>query len=89
MVKKVPDKFYASDFVSECVKMIVGISKPYDEIRVVFDQYLPGSLKETTWDKRTKKTTTIQYHVNDNTEIKNVKTFLSHIETKAELTKYL
>ncbi|XP_033114878.1 uncharacterized protein LOC117115272 [Anneissia japonica] len=86
MVKKVSDKFNASDFASECINMIVGMSKPYDEI---CDQYLPGSLKEITRDKRTKKTTTIQYHVNDNTEIKNIKTFLSHIETKAELTKYL
>ena len=33
--------------------------------------------------------TPIRYYVNDDTDIKNLKTFLSHIETKAELTKYL
>jgi len=61
----------------------------YDELRVVFDQYISGSLKETTGDKRNLKVTQIQYHVNDDTDIKNLKTFLSHIETTAELTKYL
>jgi len=54
-----------------------------------FDQYIPGSLKETIHDKRILKVTPIQYHVNDDTDIKNLKSFLSHIETKAELTKYL
>jgi len=61
----------------------------YDELRVGFDQYIPGSLKETKYDKRNLKVTPTQYHVNDDTDIKNLKTFLSHIETKVEFTKYL
>ena len=40
-------------------------------------------------DKRTLKTTAIHYHVNDDTEIKNIKKFLTHINTQAELLKYL
>ena len=57
----------------------------YDEFRVIFDQYLPGSLKEAKHDKRTIKNTLI-HHQHDNNEIKNIKKFQSHIGTKAELT---
>ena len=58
-------------------------------MKYVWYLYLPGSLKETTREKRTKTSTPIHYHVNDNTDIKNVKAFLAHIETKSELTEYL
>ena len=71
------------------VQIIGGMSASYDEIRIVFDQYLPGMLKQTTRVRRTMKTTSIHYHVNDDTEIKSVKAFLAHINTKAELTAYL
>lgn len=89
MVPKTPNMTNAVHFAEKFVSMVAELSFSYDEIRVVFDQYLPGSLKETTRDKRTIKTQGIHYHVNDNTEIKNIKNFLSHICTKAELTKYL
>lgn len=90
MVTKTPDMSNAMHFAMKFVEIVAGISKPtYDEIRVVFDQYIPGSLKETTRDKRTCKTPPIHYHVHDGTDIKNIKAFLSHIKTKAELTKYL
>lgn len=89
MVTKTCEKFTASDFASKFVDIVEDMGEPYDEMRVVFDQYLPGSLKETTRNKRTKKTTSIHYHVNDSTDIKNIKMFLSHIQTKAELTKYI
>ncbi|KAJ8046467.1 hypothetical protein HOLleu_05142 [Holothuria leucospilota] len=69
--------------------LIIDAMSTYDEVRIVFDQYLRGSLKETTRDKRTKKSTSIHDHVNDSTEIRNVKSFLAHIKTKAELTEYL
>ena len=65
------------------------VAGAYYELQVVFDQCIPGSLKETTRDKRNLKVTPIRYHVNDDTDIKNLKAFLSHIETKAELTKCL
>ncbi|KAJ8049223.1 hypothetical protein HOLleu_01865 [Holothuria leucospilota] len=90
MVTKSPnEKFRASDFATKFLDIIINLSSPYDEVRIVFDQYLLGSLKETTRDKRTKKSTSIHYHVNNSTEIRNVKSFLAHIKTKAELTEYL
>jgi len=90
-VKKPDDhdgKFTASDFASQILDTIIEWSDPYGAVCVVFDQYLPWSLKERTREKRT-KTSTYHYHVNANTDIKNMKTLLSHIETKAELTEYL
>ena len=89
MITKTNEKFTVSDFARKFVDIIDDMGAPYDEMRVVFDHYLPGSLKETTRDKRTKKMTSVHYHVNDHTEIKNMMVFLSHIQTKAELTKYL
>ena len=89
MVSKTPDMSTAMHYARKFVDIVAGLSASYDEIRIVFDQYLSGSLKETTRDKRTSKTAPIHYHVNDDTEIKNMKTFLSHISTKSELTKYL
>ncbi|KAJ8034055.1 hypothetical protein HOLleu_24474 [Holothuria leucospilota] len=90
MVTKSPnEKFRASDFATKFLDIIINLSSPYDEVRIVFDQYLLGSLKETTRDNRTKKSTSIHYHVNNSTEIRNVKSFLAHIKTKAELTEYL
>ncbi|KAG1662216.1 hypothetical protein GQR58_021026 [Nymphon striatum] len=67
----------------------MGMSASYDELRIVFDQYIPGTLKETTREKRSLKLAHIHYHVNDDTEIKSIKSFLAHIDTKAELTTYL
>ena len=89
MVTKTCEKFTALNFANKFVEMVEDMGAQYDEIRVVFDQYRPGSLKQTTRDKRTKKTAAIHYHVNDSTDIKNIRMFLSHIQTKAELTKYL
>ena len=87
MVPKNPEMSNALHFTNSFVDIVADMSDPYEEVRIVFDQYLTGSLKETTRQKRTIKTTPVHYHVNDNTEIKNVKTFLSHVSTKAELTK--
>ena len=55
-----------------------------------FDRYIEGSLKERTRHKRIGGKT-IQYKVTDNTRIDNIplKKFLSHNETKQELTVYL
>ena len=61
----------------------------YDELRILFDQYVAGSLKEKTREKRTNKSIAVHYHVNDSTDIKNMTNFLAHIKTKAELTVYL
>ena len=69
--------------------IVAEISKPNNkEIRIVFDQYVSNPLTETTRDKQTAKTAPIHYHVHCGTEIKNVKSFLFHIKTKAKLTKF-
>ena len=53
MVTKTPDLTQSAHFAEKFVDMIATISTSYDEIRVAFDQYLPGSLKEQTGAKRT------------------------------------
>lgn len=52
--------------------------------------FIQGSFKEQTRNKRTGNVA-IEYIVKDNTSLRNVtiKNFLSHIKTKAQLTKYL
>ena len=89
MIVKTPEMTTAKHFASKFLQIIGGMSASYDEIRIVFKQYLPGILKQTTRYRRTMKTTSIHYHVNDDTEIKSVKVFLVYINTKAELTAYL
>ena len=89
MVVKTPEMRTAKHFASKFLLIIGGMSANYDEIKIVFEQYLPGMLKRTTRDRRTMKTTSIHYHVNDDTEIKSVQEFFAHINTKAELTAYL
>ena len=65
-------------------------SRQYDEVYLIFDRYIEGSLKERTRHKRTGGKS-IQCKVTDNTRIDNIplKKFLSHNETKQELTAYL
>ena len=85
-------KKYEDDIASAAESKKRGrtsIEPSSSKTRKTFDQYLTGSLKETTRQKRTVKTTPVHYHVNDNTEIRNLKTFLSHVNTKAELTEYV
>ena len=88
MVTKTPDLTQGAHFAEKFVEIIATMSTGYDGIRVTFDQYLPGSLKQRTLAKRTSKTTAVHYHVNDDTKTGNLKMFLSHINTKSELTKY-
>ena len=76
-------------FAEQFVSRIAEMAYPYDEVRIVFDQYVDGSLKQHTRDRRTGKTTPVHYIVNNSTEIKNMKVFMAHIKTKAELTSYL
>ena len=48
MVVKTPEMITAKHFASKFLQIIGGMSASYDEIRIVFDQYLPGMLKQTT-----------------------------------------
>ncbi|KAG1691512.1 Tyrosine decarboxylase [Nymphon striatum] len=89
MVVKTPEMTTAKQFFTKFLGIIQGMSASYDELRIVFDQYISGTLKETTRKKRSLKLAHIHYHVNDDTEIKSIKSFLAHIDTKAGLTTYL
>jgi len=89
MVPKTPDMSNVMQFAKKFVDTVAAMSKSYQEVRVVFDQYLTSSLKEATRDTRTKGTTQVHYNVNDDTQVKNWKSFFSHINTQGELTKYL
>ncbi|KAK7079150.1 hypothetical protein SK128_021610, partial [Halocaridina rubra] len=88
ILPKTPEISNALHFAKRFVDIVADISNSYGEVRIAFAQYLTGSLKETTHQKQTVKTTPVHYH-DDNTEIKNLKPFLSHVNTKAELTEYL
>ena len=89
MIEKKSEKFNGADFAREFISIIETMSEPYNEARIALDQYLPGSLKEVTRYKRTKKSTSIHYHNNDSTENRSLKSFLSPKETKVKLTEYL
>ena len=69
MVTKSHDKFTAQHFATKFMDIADSLGKSYSEIRLVFDQYLCGSLKETTRNKRTKKSNSLYYNVHDTTEI--------------------
>ena len=62
-----------------------------DEVHILFDQYTKNSLKKNTRDQRRGSTIKKEYKVEDNTNLKNIpcKYFLSHENTKHELTLYL
>ena len=74
-----------------CVsKIILKESQEIPEVRVLFDRYDGLSLKSKTTEDRTSGIQ-IQYTIEDDTIIKNITSekFLSHLNTKRDLTKYL
>ena len=80
-----------ADF-SKCFLYIIDKEvADFDEVRVIFDHYKHDSLKNKTRSGRTKGRSSVQYKVLDSTKIEHPerKEFLSSIETKEELTKYL
>lgn len=89
MIPKTSDLSNDMHFAMKLIEIVTGVSAPCDEIRSMFDQYLPGFLKETTRNKRTVKTIPIHNDVSEDTELKNIMVFLSHINTKTQFTKYL
>ena len=48
MVVKTPEMTTAKHFASKFLLIIGGMSASYDKIRIVFDNGLPGMLKQTT-----------------------------------------
>ena len=88
-IKKSIIKSFA-DFSDVFVDWILDESFGYNEVRVIFDHYLKGSLKTQTTIWRTDDYFTV-YGVHDETKIGNLKTkeFLSSIKTKKDLTVFL
>ena len=72
-------------------KSLLTLTKDFDEIICVFDTYKQDSLKNRTRHLRQKGRDPTQYQVRDETSLKNtpLSRFLSHNQTKSDLTKYL
>ena len=70
---------------------LMSLTQDYDEIVLVFDTYKADSLKSATREKRRDGKAPVQYQVRDDTNIKHIlrSRFLSHDNTKADLTGYL
>ena len=69
----------------------MNITRHFDEVIVVFDTYRADSLKSKTRQKRQQGKDPVQYQVRDETSIRHItlSRFLSHDQTKANLTEYL
>jgi len=69
----------------------MDLTRHFVEVIVVFDTYRADSLKNRTRQKRQKGTDSVQYQVRDTTSIRHItlSQFLSHDQTKADLTEYL
>ena len=74
-------KDFADAFVNRVEKLVSNSN----------DRYLEGSLKRQTKRKRTKGCNPIKYKASDTMDMKNIsmKSLLSQIETKSELTYFL
>ena len=79
-----------ADFVEVFVDRILDESFRYNEVRVIFDRYIEGSLKAQTMVGRTRGYSRV-FQVHDEIKIDNlkIKTFLPSIETKNDLTVFL
>ena len=93
----VVNKLKKSDAIRTCkdlaavfVQRILGESNNYQVVAMIFDRYMVSSLKSKTRNKRTKGVS-VHYKIADNMNIENVslKSLLSHVHTKMELTAYL
>ena len=72
-----------ADFVEVFVDRILDESFRYNEVRVIFDRYIEGSLKAQTMVGRTRGYSTVfQVHDEIKTDNLKTKTFLPSIETK-------
>ena len=90
-ITKTTTMAYCSDFAQAFIHSISKIMSVYKEDRVIFDRYIENSFKSQTLNKRSGVFEPVRFDINDSTNIKLVplKTFLSHIDTKAKLTEYL
>ena len=69
---------------------MIKLAAHFTEVRLVFDRYINDSLKAGTRRKRTSGKE-VRYQISDSTKITSIqlKTLLSHIDTKQDLTVYL
>lgn len=90
-IKKGPQMETCADFAEAFVQSISKMMSTYAEGRVIFDRYQEESLKAQTRAKRSAGSDPVKFKIHDATNIKLVqlKTLLSHVETKAQLTEYL
>ena len=89
-LKKTPFVRNCSDLSELFLQRLEIETEGFDTVILLFDRYLEQSLKEMTRKKRNNDEAT-RYKVNDETNIEKVtlKKFLSHWQTKQELTEYL
>ena len=76
--------YFFKDFADRFVDRIARISSGFQQVRLVIDRYVKDSLKSRTRHKRTSGNEN-RYQMSDVT----FKHFLSHIDTKQDLTNYL
>jgi hypothetical protein len=71
-------------------KMLCSATKNFDKVYLIFDRYIPTSLKEATRNKRKGKKSS-RYFIKANTKIENVtlSDLLADEETKRELVTFL
>ena len=69
----------------------MNLARSFDEVIVIYNTYKADSLKSTTRQKRRKGKDPVQYQVRDETSIRHItmSRFLSHEQTKADLTEYV
>ena len=89
-IKKSDAMGTCKDFANAFVSQITHAAESFSQIRVVFDNYVNSSLKETMSKKRIGGVT-VRYKVIDENLLEHLslKSFLSHVQTKNELTAYL
>ena len=80
-----------SDLAESFCSDILEKHKSIDELHLIFDQYLPHSLKNNTREKRRRSQEEVSYRIHDTTKIASVamKQLLSSTKTKGELAAYL
>ena len=79
------------DLAQGFIEKLTSLTAGYDEVILVFDTYKSNSLKEKTRERRRLGKPSVQYQISDDTSIKHIPLtrFLSHEQTKADLTVYL
>ena len=77
-----------AEFASIFCKRVINKASKFDEVRIIFDRYDVKSVKANTRAGRIKGIAPVHYKVTDSTRIRHLE-FLTSIETKRELTRYL